>query len=329
VRFEPGNDIEFEVEVEIRPDVEVTGYKGLKIEKRVYEITDRDVELALNDMREQHAEVVKVMRPAAHNDVVTCDLQKLHDSRGKASEEKYENVKFEIKEGKSRPEFVSALPGMAVGEGKEVDIVYSQDEPDPELAGNTVRFRVWLKEVGEKQMPEANDEFAKKLGNFESIDKVREALRRSLERKADEASNKHVGEQVRKLVLEANQFEVPSGLLSDYIDDVYARIKEANPELDREAVRKQFEPAAIDQFRWDFVLYEIAKKENLQVTEEDVKEVMKTWPEDAEGRPTEQKVHDSLLENRVYEYIVSQAEVTTIPRVLNPQIVTPSGEKAS
>ncbi|GAB4326511.1 MAG: trigger factor [Candidatus Zixiibacteriota bacterium] len=329
VKFEPGADMEFELQIEIRPQVEITGYKGLKIEKRVYEITDRDVELALDELRDQNAKFIAVQRPAAHNDVVTCNLQKIYDSKQPNADDKYDDVKFELKEGRTRPEFLAALPGMTVGEGKEVEITYPESEPDPDLSGKTVRFRVWLKEVAQKELPAADDEFAKTLGNFESIDKVREAIRRNLERRADQSSNKHVGEQIRKMVVEANQFEVPAGLLSEYIDNVYQKIKEANPELDRETVRKQFEPAAIEQFRWDFAVYEIAEQEGLKVTDEEVKEVLKTWPEDAEDRPSEQKIHESLLENRVYEYIVSQAEVTPVHRVLNPQIVTPSGEKAS
>ncbi len=329
VKFEPGVDMEFELEIEIRPQIEITGYKGLKLEKRVYEITDKDVEMALDELREQGATLTPVERPALINDVVTCNLQKTYDSKQPNADDQYDDVKFELKEGKTRPEFLAALPGMTIGEGKEVEINYPATEPDPDLAGKTVRFRVWLKQVAQKDLPEANDEFAKSLGNFDSIDKVREAVRANLERRADQSSNKHVAEQIRKQVVEANQFEVPQGLLDDYIDSVHQKIKEANPDLDRDAVRQQFEPSAIEQFRWDFALFEIAKQEDLKVTDEEVKEILKTWPEDAEDRPSEQKIHESLLENRVYEYIVSQADVTNVPRVLNPQIVTPSGEKAS
>ena len=329
VHFEPGKDMEFELAVEIRPEVDITGYKGITLEKRVYEITDRDVELAVNNLREEAATLVKVERAAQTGDIVTCDLQKIFDSNNKVKKDRFDNVKFELQEGKTRIEFLKAIPGMTIGEGKEVEIAYPADEPDPDLAGNTVRFRVWLKEVGEKELPEPNDEFAKKLGTFESMDKLRDVIRKDLARRAESASNKHVGEQIRKQVVEANQFDVPEGLLSDYIDDVTNRLKESNPEIEREMVKQQFEPAAIEQFRWDFVIYEIAKKEDLTVSDEDVKEVLKTWPEDDKNRPSEQKIRDSLLENKVYEFIVAEAEINEVPRVLNPQIVTPAGEKAT
>jgi len=329
VHFEAGTDMEFELSVEIRPDVDITGYKGIPLEKRVYEITDSDVEIAVNNLREEAATTLKVERSAQTGDIVTCDLQKISDSKNSVKKDRFDNVKFELQDGKTRDEFLKAIPGMAIGEGKEVEIVYPADEPDPDLAGNTVRFRVWLKEVAEKVLPEANDEFAKKLGTFESMEKLRDVIRKDLIRRAEGASNKHVGEQIRKQLVEANPFDVPEGLLADYIDDVTNRLKESNPEIKRELVKEQFEPAAIEQFRWDFVIYEIAKKENLEVTDEDVQEVLKTWPEDDKNRPSEQKIRDSLLENRVYEFIVAEAQVNEVPRVLNPQIVTPTGEKAT
>jgi trigger factor len=187
-----------------------------------------------------------------------------------------------------------------------------------------VLFRAWLKSVSEKKLPEASDEFAKSLGDFESIAKLRERIGRDLKRRAESVSLKEMGGNVRKLIVDANAFEVPKGLLEEYFEGVTGRLKKSNPGITAEMVRKQFEPAAVEQFRWDYAVFEIAQKEGLAVTDEEISAVLSTWPEDSPDRPTEERIRESLLENKVVEFVVGDAEVTEVPRVLNPRIVTPS-----
>ncbi len=220
---------------------------------------------------------------------------------------------------------MKGIVGMVIGEGREIEVSYPPEERDPDLAGNTVLFRAWLKSVSEKKLPEANDEFAKSMGNFESLADLRKRIEKDLNRRAESAALKEMGNSVRKLIVEANAFDVPKGLLEEYFEGVSGRLRESNPEVTPEMVRKQFEPSAVEQFRWDYIVYEIAQKEGLAVTDEDVTAVLKTWPEDSPDRPTEGRIRESLMENKVIELVVSEAEVTNVPRVLNPQIVTPSG----
>lgn len=322
VKFSPGEDLEFNATVEIRPKVDIVGYKGMKLEKKVYEITDRDVDISVNSLRDSAATTVEVQRAAQPDDVVVCDLQKISDKNNKVKKTKFENITLELREDRGRPEFVKGIMGMVVGEGREIEVSYPPDERDPDLAGNTVMFRAWLKSVSEKKLPEANDEFAKSLGDFESMADLRKRIGRDLNRRAESAALKEMGANVRKQIVEANAFEVPKGLLEEYFEGVTERLKESNPGITPEMVRKQFEPSAVEQFRWDYAVFEIAQKEGLEVTAEEVKAVLDTWPEDSPDRPTEGRIHESLLENKVVEHVVSIAEVTEVPRVLNPQIVT-------
>jgi len=323
VKFAPGENLEFHATVEIRPEVEVTGYKGLKLEKKVYEITDRDVDMSIDSLRDNSAKTVEVQRAAQTNDVVVCDLQKISDKNNKVKQTKFENVTLELREDRGRPEFVKGIVGMAIGEGKEIEVSYPPDERDPDLAGNTVLFRAWLKSVSEKNLPVADDEFAKSLGDFESIADLRKRIEKDLRRRAESAALKEMGADVRKQIVDANAFDVPKGLLDEYLEGITGRLSESNPGITPEMVRKQFEPSAVEQFRWDYVVFEIAQKEGLTVSEEEVKAVLDTWPPDAPDRPTEGRIRESLLENKVVEFVVAQAEVTEVPRVLNPQIVTP------
>ena len=292
---------------------------------KVYEITDRDVDMSIDSLRDNAATTVEVQRADQQDDVVVCDLQKISDKNNRVKQTKFENVTLELREDRGRPEFVKGIVGMVIGEGREIEVNYPPDERDPDLAGNTVLFRAWLKTVSEKKLPEANDEFAKSLGSFESLADLRKRIEKDLHRRAESTALKEMGNNIRKLIVEANAFEVPKGLLEEYFEGVTGRLKESNPEITPEMVRKQFEPSAVEQFRWDYTVFEIAQKEGLAVTDEEVTAVLKTWPEDSPDRPTENRIRESLMENKVVEFVVSVAEVTEVPRVLNPQIVTPSG----
>ncbi|MEW5874282.1 MAG: trigger factor [Candidatus Zixiibacteriota bacterium] len=323
VHFAAGKDMQFLVEIEIRPQVEVKDYKGLKLTRQVYEITDHDVSLAIDNLRESQATTTEVQRPAREGDVVICDLQKIHDRLNKVKKSKFDDITFDLREDRTRPEFFKNIQGMGIGEGKEVEVSYSNEESDPDLAGNTVLFRVWLKSVKQKNLPAADDAFAKSLGDFQSLADLQERVKRDLTRRADASANKELARQAREQVVAANAFDVPRGLLDEYLDGVTRRLQKAGPGVTKEAVRNQFEPIATEQFRWDYSVFEIAQKENLTVTEEEIGEVLATWPDDAKDKPSREKIRDSLLENKVYEFLVSAAEVTDTPRVLNPKIIKP------
>jgi trigger factor len=291
----------------------------------MYEVTDRDVDLAVDRMRDKGAKLNEVQRAAQQGDVVVVDLQKIHDKLNKVKKDKFENVKLELQENRGRSEFINAIVGMTIGEGKEIEISYPPDEPDEELAGNTVLFRTWLKSVSEKELPIADDAFAKSMSGMDTIAELRDRLRDSIQRNADGEAMKDMGRQARQQVVEANQFDVPKGIMNDYIEGVTRQLQESNPGVTEDVVRKQFEPGAVEQFRWDYAVSEIAKNESLAVTDQEVKDVLSTWPADSPDRPSEDRIRDSLLENKVYEFLVSQADVSEVPRVLNPQIVTPGG----
>ncbi len=323
VKLERGCEMVFSIEVEIRPQVDVIGYKGLKLQKRTYEITDGDVTPAIDELREMASTFTEVTRPAQNGDVAVCDLQKIYDRRNQVKKSKFENVRLDLREGRARPEFLKGVVGMTVGEGKEIEVQYPDDERDPDLAGNTVLFRTWLKSVSQRNLPAADDEFAKKVGSFASLADLREKVAADLRRRADAGTMKDVGRQVRQQVVDANPFDVPQGFLDEYLEGVTTRLLETDKTLTPEAIRAQFAPMAIEQFRWDYVVYEIARKEGISVQESEVKEILATWPDDAKEKPSAEKIRDTLLENKVYDFLVASAEVTEAPRVLNPKIVTP------
>ncbi|MBI3872906.1 MAG: trigger factor [candidate division Zixibacteria bacterium] len=325
VKFERGTPLTFDANFEIRPQVDITGYKGLKLTRQVYEVTDKDVDLALESVRDGAATITEVQRPAREGDVVTCDLQKIYDKLNRLKQTQFDNFKIELRSDRTRPEWFKGLVGMTVGEGKEIEIVYPADEPDPDLAGNTVLYRVWLKSVAQKTLPVAADEFARSVPGMklESLAELRELLRKDLARRMEGAARRDLQAQARRGVVAANSFSVPAGFLQDHLDDVTKNMQSRDATITAEQVRAHFEPLAVEQFRWDYATAEIAKRENLTVTKAEVDAVVQSWPPNDRDKPDREKIHWSLLEMKVYDLLLSNAQIEDVQYAPQTRIIKP------
>jgi len=325
VEFEHGADLTFEADIEVRPQVEITGYKGLKLTKQIFEVGDPDVDRALESIRDGAATTTEVQRPAREGDVLTCDLQKIYDRLNRVKRSQFNNVKIDLRADRTRPELFSGLNGMTVGEGKEIEVPYPDDEPDPDLAGNTVLYRVWLKSVAQKNLPPLDDDLARSLegGKVESLAQLRDLVRKDLERRMDGVAVKDLRIQARRGVVEANPFPIPGNFLQEYLDDVTKRLQASDQSITAESVRSRFEPLAVEQFRWDYAVSHIAKHEDITVTDGEVDAIVQSWPADAKDRPARDKVYWSMLEMKVYDFLLTNAEVQEIKYNPESRIVKP------
>lgn len=330
VVFEPQKPFTFTVEITVRPDVEIKDYKALKLKRQVYEVTDDDVDRQVERFREVKAELVNVTRPVAKGDVLVCDLQKIHDKLNLIKESKFEGQVVDLTEERCAPEFLKELPGMKIGEGKEVETIYPPDHPKPEFAGNTVLYRVWVKEIKQKNLPAVDDDFAKSLGPFENLADLKTKVRADIERNVKRESMRDLQEQVRKAAVEANRFEVPTALIEDYLVSVTQRFKGMGGEIDEEKIRLQFRPMAEEQFRWDFIMHEVADKESLKVDEVEVdaarKYIEHSQAQSDKGEKEEvdpDKLRTDMLEQKVFEFLIENAEIEDVPRVLTSRIIKP------
>ncbi len=334
VVFEKNQPFTFKVEITVRPEVEITDYKGLNLKRQVYEVTDEDVDRTIDQFREVKAEQIDVTRPVQTGDVVVCDLQKISDKFNRLKTEKFTDQVIDLAEDRCAPEFFKDLPQMKIGEGKEIEVTYPPNHPQPDFAGNTVRYRAWVKSIREKKLPAVDDEFAKSLGPFEGLDDLRGKVRLDLERKVQQDSRKDLTEQVRKAVVENNKFEVPPALIDEYLQSVVDRLKTfGSPDgqpLDEEKVRAEFQPMAEEQFRWDFIMHEVAKAENISVSSDELAAIRKVFEESRRQSDTgkqepmdDEKVRAELLEQKVLDFLIDNAETEDEQRTLTSRIVKP------
>ena len=330
VVFERNQPLTFTVEITVRPEVEVVNYRGLKLKRQVWEVTDEDVNQQIERFREVKAELIDVPGPVEAGNVILCDLQKIHDKFNRITESKFEGRMIDLVEERCAPELLRELPGMKIGEGKEIEVVYPPDHPEPKFAGNTVLFRAWVKGIKHKKLPPVDDEFAHNLGDFSDLEDLKTKVRADIERNVKQEENKDLREQARKKVVEVNKFEVPPTVMEDYLKSVTERFKTMGGQLDEAKIRAEFGPLAEEQFQWDYIMHEIAKMEKLAVSDGEAAAVRKLIEEgraqsdkEQQAEINEEKLRTEILEQKVYEFLVENAETEDVPRMLTSRIIQP------
>jgi trigger factor len=277
-----GEPLRFKASFEIMPEIKVEGYKELRAEHPAIEVKDEEVEEALTSVREQHATYASVEgRPLQDGDFAQASM----DGRPKEAEDKtqpvhMDEVLIEIGGKNTVPEFSENLRGANAGETREFEVKYPEDSTEKRLAGKTLVYTVKVQAIKQKNLPELNDEFAKELGEFTSLDQVRKQIRENMqaERKHDaerEAKDKLVNELVKR-----NDFEVPESLVDRQIDLRLERglralaaqgmKMEDMKKMDLPRLRAGQRDQAVQDVKSSLLLDRIAELENIDVGEDEL-----------------------------------------------------------
>lgn len=219
-----GEPFRFKVGVEVLPDFELKSYKGLKATKRVVAVTDEQVEEVVNQYRQSNAEFVSIEdRPSQLGDTVSINITgKYLEPTNPAEEEELKTDDLQIELGGEgvQPEFTEALTGVKAGDVREFRVVYPEDFSSPGLAGKTLDFTANVVAVREKEIPEADDDFAQGLGqDFESIAQMRERIREGLTQAAEGRAENRLRNDLVEEMLKEYDFEVPPTLIQQQAMD--------------------------------------------------------------------------------------------------------------
>jgi trigger factor len=215
-----GEPLRFKASFEVMPEIKVQGYKELRADHPEITVTDQEVDEALNNLREQHAAFSSIEgRTLADGDFAQASM----DGRPKDGDDKtkpvhMEDLLIEIGGKNTVPEFSENLRGASAGDERQFEVSYPADTADQRLAGKTFVYTVKIHALKQKSLPELNDDFARELGEFTSLEQVRKQIQENMvaERKHNaerEAKDKLVAELVKR-----NDFEVPESLVDRQID---------------------------------------------------------------------------------------------------------------
>ncbi len=277
VHFHEGEPLKFKAEFEVAPDVELGEYRGLVVNYTEPEVSDKDIDERLEGVRERKAEYVnEEPRPLADGDFALISLESVSGVAEKVSQDE---IMIKIGDEATMKEFSEALRGASPEESREFDVTYPEDYERKNLAGRTVRFKATVKAVRRKELPELNDEFAKDLGDYQTLDEVREQIRKTILQEREAQAIEHAKHQVIERLVDAHNFPIPDAYIDRQIEiNVENQLRNlaaqgVDPKsikLDWEKVRESQKDRAARDVRASLLLDKIADREAIGATQEEV-----------------------------------------------------------
>ncbi len=283
VQLEEGKPVIIKATVEVKPEVELGEYIGLEVEKPETEINDEDVINELESLRQRHAQLINVEEgPAELNDTTVIDFEGFVDGvafPGGAGTD----YSLELGSGSFIPGFEEQLVGAKVGETKDVNVKFPEDYHAAELAGKDAVFKVTVKAIKRKEMAELDDEFAKDVSEFESLEELKNDILNRLKQAATQQADMKLKDALVDKAVENSKVEVPEVMIQQKIDNMLQNfaqrlsmqgmkledyLKYTNSDMD--TIKADYRPAAEKGVKMDLVLEAIAAKENITFTDEDV-----------------------------------------------------------
>ncbi len=330
-----GQPLKFKAKVEVKPEVQLGEYKGIEVPEKDTSVTAEEVEAELNRLQQRHAELVVVEEGAAEKgDIAIIDFDGYVDGEpfegGKA--EKYS---LELGSGSFIPGFEDQVIGMQKGEEKEIHVTFPEDYHAEQLAGKAAVFKVKLHELKRKNLPELDDEFAKDVSEFETLDEFKQDIEKRLKEQKEQENKRFRETTVVDKAAEAAQVDIPPVMveteLSQMLNDFANRLRMQGMTLelyyqftgqDEAALKEQMKGDAEKRVRNQLVLEAIAKAENIEVSEDEINEELeklaqvyrKTADELREmlsaGGNLESLKNDILLRKTV-EFLVDHSKVVS------------------
>lgn len=287
-----GKDLVITAEVTVKPEVELGDYMGVSAEKKNYRTKVADVDAQIKAAQDKNARMIDIDdRAVKKGDFTVIDFEGFVDGvpfeGGKATDHS-----LEIGSGQFIPGFEDQLIGAKIGEEKEINVTFPEEYHAEELKGKPAVFKVTVKSIQQKELPELNDDFAKDVSEFDTFEEYKQDVKAKLDKaNADKTAAEFEG-NVIKVVTDAAKVDIPQCMIDAKIEDLIRdfgyRLSSQGLSLDQymkytgatvDTFKEQFKDQAEEQVKTALVLGEIAKKENVEVTDEDVENEFKRMAE--------------------------------------------------
>ena len=299
------------ITVECFPIVEVKDYKGVEVDKIETEVKDEDVENEIKALQKRNARMILVERPAKEGDTL------LFDYSGFVGDEQFEGGTAERQEltlgsGMFIPGFEEQLVGVTPGEKKDVTVTFPEEYHAEDLAGKEAVFHCLVHEIKEEQLPEIDDEFAKDVSEYDTLDELKKASRERLESYAKAGNENEMKDAAIGKVVDANEVEIPAQMVQDEIDRManelgqqlmYQGLKlEQYLEYvgkDMATFREELKPEAEKAVKTRILLMGIVEAENITVSQEEMEKELETMA--AQYQTTADKIKEMIgVENLTF-----------------------------
>jgi len=277
LHYHDGQDVHFKVAFEVAPKIELGDYRNLEVPYAEPAVADADLDQEITSLRESKAEFVNLdPRPAVSGDFVRLAIE---STGGVAEPVKSDDLSLELGSADTLPEFTEGIAGMAPGDEKDLTVTYPEDYGSPNLQGKTVAFHVQLKQIQRKELPELNDEFAKDVGDYQSLDELKAAIRNQIFRERERTAQDEAKSKIIDQLIERHEFPVPDAYVEMQLRSGLERMLRqlsmqgadlSQLKLDPERFRESQKPQATKDVKASLLIEEIANRESIEAMQDEV-----------------------------------------------------------
>ncbi|MBW1827201.1 MAG: trigger factor [Deltaproteobacteria bacterium] len=271
----------YDATVEIKPDIDNIDFKGLALKKALYQVTDEEMDAQLQMLQKNLAQQIPATddRGVEENDFVLIDFEGFENGKPFSETQKTENFTMKIGAGAISKTLDEILIGKKPGEDIEITINFPEDHFNEKLANHEITFHVKLHEIREEVLPEIDDEFAKKLGQYETLGEVKNAITENLKQGYEKRVEQELNEQIFQELIEKTEFELPQSMieyeLNGIIDEVEKTLSYYNKSMEdegftRESLAEKHLDTAEKKVRRHLILDKIIDQEELTLSDKEL-----------------------------------------------------------
>jgi trigger factor len=332
----PDHSLRLRLTVEVKPNLEVKDYFGVEVVRKPVEVTEEEVSSALKVLQDRASQFVPMEGwPALAGDLVYLDYEAWVGKKA-VKELRGENYPVILGSRSFLPELQSALHGMMKGEKKEVEATLPSDFSIRELAGKRAVFRLAVREIKKKRVPELNDDFPKEIGEEGTLEDLREKVKKELLREKERERDWELQQEILEKISRATPFEPPLSLVEEELAEMMEQVGRSlasrgaslqDLDVDEEAFRQRMAEEAKERVRRSLILEAIAAQEGVEPTEEEIQQEVDSLAVSLQRdgpslrRHLEEKggleeVRRMLRERKTLQLLFQRANVVTGDRII-------------
>ena len=325
----------YDATVEVTPEIGDIDFKGLNLKKTAYKISDEEINAQIKMLQKNLAQLktVEENRSLKEGDFALIDYEGFKNGKPFTETQKTENFTLEIGKGKIAKEFDEQLIGMKKGDIREININFPEDYSNKNLANLDISFQVKLNEIREEVLPEPNDEFAKELGDYKTLNELKGVITDNLKQGYDKRTEQELSEQIFSALIAKNDFEVPDVMAEYELDSIVAEVERSlsysnrsmeQIGLTKEGIKEKYRDTAIKQVKRHLILNRLMDQEKLILADENLEEGFKNMSKTF-GKPVDEikgfynqnndnldLFKNTLLEKQTIKLIIDNSNVEDV-----------------
>jgi trigger factor len=330
VEYERGAALSFEVELEVRPEIQLARTGGFSLDRPTMEVGEEDVESVLERLRDERAtwEPLEEGQKPDFEQRVTVEITALEEGGAPPADAEPRTYRFVIGEGQAIPAVEEAIMTLAAGEEGDFSVSFPDDFPEEERRGQNQRLHIKVMDASRKILPELTPEFAKEIGDFEDLEALRARILEDLKADSEQRADAEVRRQLVDRITEANPFEVPASMVERYLDEVTGHSHEGEhkhqhtPEEEERLARARagLWPQAEWSIKRLLIIDSVADAEGLRATQDNIDQRVEQLAERHERTPSEvwlqleksgqlEVLEREITEDKVFQHLLAQNKV--------------------